>query len=116
MEHWAQKCDGAGCPPEYIAVCKERDKLKAAFDGAQLALKSLNERLVEVTAERDLLIESIKRGPPPDPCSLCNHNSVGLVCDGMDDCANCENRCPCGTCDLHASNFDFIGVKKEENK
>ena len=103
MEHWAQKCDGAGVDPaEYAAVCKERDEMKAALE--------------QVSAERDVLVESIKRGPPPDPCSLCKHNSVGLACDGLDECASCENRCPCGSCDLHACNFELVSVKKEKVK
>ena len=135
MEHWAQKCDGAGCDPSaFVSVCRERDRLKAklqsviatlhdveseyyemkeAFDGAKRAMAALNEKLVQITSERDALTESIKRGPP-DPCSLCKHNSVGLACDGEGDCALCENKCTCGACDAHASNFEFVGVKKEE--
>lgn len=117
MEYWAQKCDGAGVDPaEYAAVCKERDELRAALDGAKLSMKALNEQLVVITAARDMLIDAIKCGPPSDPCCLCKHNSVGLACDEVDECAICENRCPCANCDSHACNFDFVGVKKEENK
>ena len=96
MEHWAQKCDGAGVDPaEHAAVCKERDELKTLLE--------------KVNAERDVLIEAIKR-TPPDPCFLCKWNAVGLFCDGDGNCATCENRCPCGTCDVNACNFVFVGV------
>ena len=40
---------------EIAKVCRERDELKAALDGAKLAMKALNEKLVQVTEERDEL-------------------------------------------------------------
>ena len=35
----------------YSSACKERDELKAAYEGAQLALKALNEKLVSNEAK-----------------------------------------------------------------
>ena len=116
MDHWTQKCDGAGCSPtEYANVCRERDELQAALDGAKLSMKALNEKLVEITAERDALIEVVKRGIG-EPCDYCTHCSVGLACDGDGDCATCETKCTCGTCDTQGSNFEFVGVKEEPVK
>lgn len=134
MEHWAQNCDGSGVDPaEHAAVCKERDRLQAelqsviaklheteserdglkvALDGAKLSMKALNEKLVEVTAERDGLIEIVRKGV--DACDFCRN--AGLmereICEGL--CFDCliSKECLCGNC-TGGSNFEFVGVKKE---
>ena len=118
MEHWAQKCDGAGVEPaEYAAVCQERDELKAALDGARLSMKALNEKLVEVTAERDVLVRIIGQGI--DACDHCTHDGMELPCNKMvptPECDECTlDKAIC--CKCYAGRyFEFVGVKKEETK
>lgn len=111
MEHWAQKCDGAGVDPaEYAAVCKERDDLRPAYDGAQLALKALNEKLAEVTAERDAAVDDM-RGML-DNCKACLHaHDAPADCDF--ECLSCEKKCACADC-RDGICFEWRGAKKEE--
>ena len=40
----------------------EREELRAALDGAKIGMKALNEKLVQVTAERDELKKIIAGG------------------------------------------------------
>lgn len=104
MEHWAQKCDGAGIDPaEYAAVCRERDALKA--------------ELAKVTAERELLLRAVRTGI--DACNYCRHDGAEPPCHGMDmppDCDECVlEKAICCKC-YAGSNFEFVGVKKEERE
>lgn len=112
MEHW--KCDGAGRPDELAAVCRERDELKAALDGAQLGLKALNEKLVEVTAERDALVRIIGCGI--DACDHCTHNGSEVPCSEMVPAPDCEEctleKTICCKCE-YGSSFEFVGVEEE---
>lgn len=109
MEHWAQKCDGAGVDPaEHAAVCRERDELKAAYEGAQLAMKALNENLVQVTAEREYLVGVIRASV--EGCDFCAHAAGidGCTFDGL--CDECPNEsCKCKAC-FAGSRFEFAGV------
>lgn len=92
MEHWAQKCAGSGVDPaKYAAVCKERDDLRAAFEGAKLSMKALNQKLVQITAERDGLAAALCKSL--DACDHCKHNGMELPCGDIvpppecDECA-----------------------------
>lgn len=80
---------------EIMRACRERDELKAAYDGAQLAMKELNEKLVQVTAERDELKKIIAEGI--DACDHCEHEMEGQ-CRNLCECAECPEKCVCGTC------------------
>lgn len=124
-DHWSalldeyearlQRCDGAGVDPaEYAAVCKERDDLKAAFEGAKLSMKALNQKLVQITAERDGLAAALCKSI--DACDHCKHNGMELPCGDMipppecDECALEKAIC----CKCYAgSGFEFVGVKGE---
>ena len=88
---------------EFAKVCQERDELKAALDGAKLAMKALNEKLVQVTAERDVLENALKRHP--DRCEECEHEKPS--CNG--DCDGCSPNCPCYFCSEMGSNFVLKG-------
>ena len=104
MEHWAQKCDGAGVDPaEYAAVCRERDALKTD--------------LAKVTAERDVLVQVVGRSI--DACDHCVYDGMALPCSDMDtppDCDECTlEKAICCKC-YAGSNFEFVGVKKEERE
>ena len=88
---------------EFAKVCRERDELKAALDGAKLAMKALNEKLVQVTAERDALENALKRHP--DRCEECEHEKPS--CNG--DCDGCSPNCPCYFCSEMGSNFVLKG-------
>ena len=96
MEHWAQKCDGAGVDPaEYAAVCRERDELKA--------------QLAQVTAERDAAVEDLRS--PLDNCKVCRHGNDAFPggCDG--DCMECGLDCFCKDC-RNGSKFEWRGVQE----
>jgi hypothetical protein len=80
---------------EFAKVCRERDELKAAYDGAKLAMKALNEKLVQVTAERDELKKIIAGGI--DACGYCEHEMEGQ-CGNTCECTECTEKCVCGTC------------------
>lgn len=118
MEHWAQNCDGAGVDPaEHSKVCKERDELKAALDGAKIGMKALNNKLVEIAAERNALLDIVRKGA--ESCDYCTHNGVACPCFDMlppPECDECTMekticcKCRAGSC------FEFVGVKKEETK
>lgn len=125
-------CDGSGVDPaEHAAVCRERDRLhaelqsviaklheteserdglKVALDGAKLSLKALNEKLVKVTAERDGLIEIVRKGF--DACDHCMHDGSGLPCGEMvpaPDCDECTlEKAICCKC-YAGSHFEFAG-------
>lgn len=88
---------------EFSKVCQERDELMAALDGAKLAMKALNEKLVQVTAERDALENALKRHP--DRCEECEHEKPS--CNG--DCDGCSPNCPCYFCSEMGSNFVLKG-------
>lgn len=156
MEHWAQKCDGAGVDPaEHSKVCMERDRLsealgranadaaymehvrdmaqaerdamakrlvaaetelgetKAALDGAKLSMKALNEKLVEITAERDVLARIVGQGI--DACDHCIHNGTDAPCSEMEHEPICEEclleKAICCKC-YAGSHFKFAGVEK----
>ena len=126
MEHWAQKCDGAGVDPaQYAKVCLERDELKAAYEAAQMALKVLNEKLVqsdselqsvksqlhESKSERDALLEDMKLCV--DCCKICSHEMSlpPAGCDG--DCLQCKLDCYCKDC-LDGKKFEWRGIAKED--
>lgn len=93
---------------EFAKVCQERDELKAAYDGAKLAMKALNEKLVQVTAERDELKKIIAGGI--EACDYCEHEMQGL-CGNICECMECAEKCICGTCD---SGSAFELRKQEE--
>ena len=61
---------------EFSKVCRERDELKAALDGAKLAMKALNEKLVQVTAERDALFEEVR-----GYCHTCKKRNTDFDCE-----------------------------------
>lgn len=118
MEHWAQKCDGAGVDPaEHSKVCKERDELKAALDGAKIGMKALNDKLVEIAAERDALLEIVRKSV--EACDYCKN--IGAVCPCFDmypppDCDECTlEKSICCKCRA-GSLFEFVGVNKEETE
>lgn len=107
-----QRCDGAGVDPaEYASVCKERDDLKAAFEGAKLSMKALNQKLAQITAERDGLAAALCKAL--DACDHCKHNGMELPCGGMVPISECDEctlepaiccKCYAGSC------FEFAGV------
>lgn len=124
MEHWAQKCDGAACPAEYIAVCKERDELCAAYEAAKQALKVLNDRLVQQDAELQKVIaephevksdrDALERIVAQDvtACEFCVHEHQGLPCADLTEPLSCEgcvlNKGACCACE-DGSKFAFKG-------
>lgn len=108
MEHWAQKCDGAGVDPaEHAAVCKERDRL-------QVELQKVIGELHEVKSELDAAIGAIGRSIVA--CYSCRHDGMGLPCDEMvpaPDCDECTlEKTICCKC-YDGSNFEFAGMKEE---
>lgn len=129
MEHWAQKCDGAGVDPaQYAKVCLERDELKAAYEAAQMALKALNEKLVsneaklqkaiaelhEVKSERDALAGIVAQSLTA--YENCEHEHLELPCIDLVEALECEEcrleKRLCCTCD-NGSNFELKFVKEE---
>ena len=81
----------------------EKSELEAAYDGAKLSMKALNEKLVQVTAERDALETALKRHP--NRCEECEHERPS--CNG--DCEGCSPNCPCYFCWEIGSNFVLKG-------
>ena len=94
---------------EFAKVCRERDELKAAYDGAKLAMKALNEKLVQVTAERDALEKIVAGGL--DACNYCEHEIEGM-CGNTYGCVECMERCVCGTCNGGSA----FKLRKQEDK
>lgn len=96
MEHWSQKCDGAGCPAEYIAVCRERDELKKELD--------------KVTKALDAAVKDMKC--MLDNCKACIHeHDAPEDCDC--ECVECKKKCPCGAC-IEGSKFEWRGAREEQ--
>ena len=95
---------------EFAKVCRERDELKAAYDGAKLAMKALNEKLVQVTAERDALEKIV--GESSFNCDYCKHIGVLQGCGfGRVGCVGCPMaECVCGKC-KSGSMFEYRGVE-----
>lgn len=90
-----------------VKVQDGRDELKAAYDGAKIGMKALNEKLVQVTAERDALKKIVAGGI--DACSYCEHEMEGL-CGNTYECVECVERCVCGKCE-GGSMFEYRGVE-----
>lgn len=95
---------------EFAKVCRERDELKAAYDGAKLAMKALNEKLVQVTAERDALEKIV--GESSFNCNYCKHVGVLQGCGFDGPCWECVEleKCVCGRCNS-GSMFEHRGVE-----
>jgi hypothetical protein len=95
---------------EFAKVCRERDELKAAYDGAKLAMKALNEKLVQVTAERDALEKIV--GESSFNCEYCKHVGVLQGCGFDGPCFECvePEKCVCGRC-KNGSMFEYRGVE-----
>lgn len=99
---------------EFAKVCRERDELKAAYDGAKLAMKALNEKLVQVTAERDALLSIVKNW---SECEHCKHVKEKLL---EENCVPGEHRCylctmekiPCCECSA-GSKWEWKGVAED---
>ena len=94
---------------EFAKVCQERDELKAALDGAKLAMKALNEKLVQVTAERDALEKALKSCD--GCCAVCVHENDRPDCDG--NCTGCKAKCHCYTCSRENENFVWVGMEMD---
>jgi hypothetical protein len=97
---------------EFAKVCRERDELKAAYDGAKLAMKALNEKLVQVTAERDALEKIV--GESSFNCEYCKHVGVLQGCGFDGPCWECvePEKCVCGRC-KSGSMFEYRGVEAD---
>lgn len=97
-----------------VAAEMELSETKAALDGAKLAMKALNEKLVDVTAERDALSGAVAK--TASACALCRHESWSLPCleiKGAIECETCTlEKAICCTCE-DGSSFEF-GVKEAE--
>lgn len=95
---------------EFAKVCRERDELKAALDGAKLAMKALNEKLVQVTAERDALEKIV--GESRFNCDYCKNVGVLQGCGFDGPCRECvePEKCVCGKC-KSGSMFEYRGVE-----
>lgn len=124
MEHWAQKCDGAGVDPaEHAAVCKERGELKRELEETKELLEAaknaqglLQIRLVKVQERQDALLEIVRKNV--EACDYCTHNGAECPCFDMcppPDCDECTlEKSICCKC-YNGSNFEFVGIEKEDN-
>lgn len=110
---------------KYSMACQERDamakrlveaerelaEVKAAFDGAKLGMKALNELLVKTKSERDGLAAALCKNL--DACDHCKYNGVELPCGDMVPAPECDE-CMLETaicCKCYAgSGFEFAGV------
>lgn len=94
----------------YSLVCKERDDLEVALDGAKLSMMALNEKLVKVTEERDSAVEDMRH--MLDNCKACVHeHDAPEDCDC--ECVECKKKCPCGAC-IEGSKFEWRGAREEQ--
>ena len=94
---------------EFAKVCRERDELKAAYDGAKLVMKAMNEKLVQVTEERDALKKIVAGGP--NACDHCEHEIEGMRANTY-GCVECMERCVCWTCNGGSA----FKLRKQEEK
>ena len=93
-----------------VKVQEARDELNAAYDGAKLAMKALNEKLVQVTAERDALEKIV--GESSFNCDYCKHVGMLTGCGVGGPCFECvgQEECVCGKC-KSGSMFEYRGVE-----
>jgi chromosome segregation ATPase len=95
-----------------VKVQDGRDELSAALEGAKLSMKALNEKLVQVTAERDALEKIV--GELSFNCDYCKHVGVLQGCGFDGPCWECveQEKCVCGRCKC-GSGFEYRGVETD---
>lgn len=98
-----------------VAAKTELIETKAALAGAKLSMKALNEKLVEITAERDALAKILRKSDLA--CDYCSYGTEEHAAPCGEDvlvvgCDQCTHKrticCPCED----GSNFVFAGVDK----
>lgn len=108
-----------------VEAGRELAEVEAAFDGAKLGMKALNELLVETQAERDALAARVAQLEQEksvliyfakkscEACEICRHVDIIDIekCEGIcDECA-LASCCVCAKC-YESSEFEFVGVVK----